>query len=164
MTVFVPNGQNQGITATWLLYSADENDIDRRSIKTTRGGFNIPDELAEAMGLVETSNVSFVAAVPEVPEITKPEPEVKTPPPGWDDPLPEPDVYLDADGKVYLTDDAQARETGEEPEAPSVEHVAEEVDREDIRAWAKEQGFQVAERGALKKAVIEAYHEAHKED
>lgn len=161
MTVFVPNGENQGITATWLLHSADEADIDRRLIKTTRGGFNVPDELAVAIGYLEQSG-PFVVAVPEVPAITDPATEEKTPPPGWDDPLPTPDVYLDADGKVYLTDEAQLRETGEEPITPAVEHVATpDVDREAIRAWAKDNGLKPAGKGALKKATLDAYHAAH---
>lgn len=153
MTVFVPAGPfEQGNVATWLLYSADENDIDRRSIKTTRGGFNIPDELAAAIGIVPEVGPVVVAAAP-VPEVPASE-EPKTPPPGWEDPLPAPDVEF-VDGKVYLTEEAQEREA--EPAE------AEQADREDIRAWAKENGYNPAEKGALKKSVLEAYAAAHGE-
>lgn len=34
-------------------------------------------------------------------------------------------------------------------------------DREVVRAWAKEQGLQVGDRGQLKKDLIEAYRQAH---
>jgi hypothetical protein len=38
---------------------------------------------------------------------------------------------------------------------------AREPDREEIRAWARAQGLPVADRGQLKKVVLEAYAAAH---
>lgn len=151
MTVFVPNGESQGLTATWLLHSADENDIDRRSIKTTRGGFNIPDDLAAAIGYAPKVAESEAPA-PPVPAVTLPAAEDKTPPAGWDEPQPTPDVVVGSDGKIYLTDEAAAREA-----APA------EMDREVVRAWAKEQGLNPAQKGALKKSVMDQYAAAHPE-
>jgi hypothetical protein len=160
MTVFVGHGGSPGQTAAWLLASADENDIDRRSIKTTRGGFNIPDELAAAIGLVLEDRPAPVVAAQPVPEIVVT--EEKTPPPGWDDPLPEPDVAFGPDGKVYLKSATLEREIAEAINEELVEQPAEaqEVDREVIRAWAKDNGLQVAEKGALKKSVLDAFYAA----
>lgn len=174
MTVFVPNGENQGVTATWLLHTADENDIDRRSIKTTRGGFNVPDALAAALGLAEP-----VVMVPEIPV----EARYIDPPDGWyETPLPKVDVQIDAEGRVVLTAEAAEREIAEgtvvveptqnsadfsdEPVVTAVQVVTTitEVDREVVRAWAKDQGLFVAEKGALKKSVLEAYAASHSRD
>lgn len=50
---------------------------------------------------------------------------------------------------------------------PKVEPVriteADEPDRETVRAWARENGFEVADKGQLKKSVYAAYEAAHKE-
>lgn len=44
------------------------------------------------------------------------------------------------------------------------DHGDDEPDRETVRAWAKENGYEVAERGQLKKAIYEAYAKAHEEN
>lgn len=51
--MFIPNS-HQGSrrdTATLLIGTAEEHGIDKRSIKATSRGFNIPDELAELLGV-----------------------------------------------------------------------------------------------------------------
>lgn len=175
MTVFVPNGESQGLTATWLLHTADENGLDRRSIKTTRGGFNVPDELAACL-----SGEKAVPAPPvEVAQVEMPEVGSQFIPE-----LPRVDVQFDAGGRIVLTDEAAEREITEgsvvietdpafadlisevaaarESELNSADFSDEPVvDREVVRAWAKANGHEPAEKGALKKSVMEAYAAEH---
>lgn len=175
MTVFVPNGEGQGLTATWLLYTADENGIDRRSIKTTKGGFNVPDELAACLtGQASVPAPPLDAAETEMPEVgSRFVPE-----------LPDSHVVTGDDGKVYLTDEGLLAAladgtvivetdpafteliaevaTARESELNSADFNDEPVvDREVIREWAKEQGLNPAAKGALKKSVLDAYAQAH---
>lgn len=49
-TAFVPDGDSRQETAVLLVGTADEFGIHQRSIQPTRGGFNITDEMAEALG------------------------------------------------------------------------------------------------------------------
>lgn len=155
---FVPDGENRGYTASWLLASAGENEVDHRLIRTTRGGFYIPDELALVLGLAEVEQKDALAAVPGQIHHSAPAPIPAStqldPPDWWDSPHPKPDVVLGDDGKVYLTDDALGRIVEES------QPKAEETDREVIRAWAKANGLNPAERGALKKSVVEEYQAA----
>lgn len=152
---------DRGATAALLLALADEQGINRRSIRTTRGGFFVPDELLVVDGVQ-------VVSEPPVPLLAVPD-EPKTPPPGWDDALPTPDVEFDQEtGKVFLTTEAFLDElkygtvvyAPEQSDADfSDEHV---VDREVVRAWAKRNRLPVADRGALKRSVIDAYLAAHR--
>lgn len=134
-----------GETASLLLQMADEMGFDVRSVKTVVGGFEVPDALEAAL--------TGVAIAP--PETSSPVELV--PPESWSAPLPAPDVMIGPGGRVYLTPAAQAA-----LEAEAAEPV--EVGRETIRAWAKENGHDVADIGKLKLAVIEAYHLAHPAD
>jgi hypothetical protein len=76
--------------------------------------------------------------------------------------------------EVDLTDDEQqgfeqalqpylevSRKSGQKTAAKRVvlETTAEE--REQIRAWAKEEGLEVAERGQIPKNILKAYDKAH---
>lgn len=46
---FVPQGEDRRATARYLVQTADEHGIDQRSIRSTRGGFDITDELADVL-------------------------------------------------------------------------------------------------------------------
>lgn len=176
---------DRGATAAFLLSLADEKGIDRRAIKTTRGGFRVPAELL----LVEDENGNPVDVLAgPVPPIA--DPKAAEPPAGFV--VREVDVEF-VDGKVFLKDAAAEAEkaagelvvhVGEAPDAslyaanggqeahttpelneilPGVgEDLGEvELDREEVRAWAKANGFTVADKGQLKKSVYDAYLAAH---
>lgn len=89
---------------------------------------------------------------------------------GWDGRLYQLDVSGDtyAAMKEYFDDVLQnarvvrGRTTHSDPAAPQKRAHAERVSR--IRAWAREQGMEIADRGRLQKDVVEAYEEAHPED
>lgn len=147
MSVFVPNGESQGQTATWLIATANESGVDRRSIETVIGGFLVPDELAAHL------NPDLAPSVPVIENPVVDLPEVGS---EFVPELPVPDVEIGADGKVYLTEEAAAREQSDGTLVVEVE-----VDREAVRAWAKEQGLNPAEKGALKKEVYASFRAAH---
>lgn len=48
---FISNGEDRKETATLLVGTADEYDIDQRDIRMVRGGFRISEALADALGL-----------------------------------------------------------------------------------------------------------------
>jgi len=130
-----------GTTAALLLQMTKDAGLHVREVRTVRGGFEVPDVVSSQ--LVEPS-------VPAVPAVTSSATSsatgpTKTPPPGWDDPLPPVDVEFKPDGRVVLTEAKQAE-------------IAAEPDREEIRAWAKEHGHKVADKGRLPNRVIEAYN------
>lgn len=141
---FIANGESQGRTAAWLLATAEEADINIRLIHVTRGGFNVPDQLVPFLDGV----VAGVAA-PLVPDPDK------VPPPGWDEPLPVPDVEFAPDGRVLLTETARAALEAE----GGITVEPETVDPETIRAWAVDNGIEVAAKGRLSKAVLAAYED-----
>ncbi|MGI8307001.1 histone-like nucleoid-structuring protein Lsr2 [Saccharopolyspora hattusasensis] len=66
---------------------------------------------------------------------------------------------LEATLKTYLSKGRKAQKKGEKKQVVP-ETTPEE--REQIRAWAKEQGFEFAERGRIPKSVQAAYDKAHK--
>lgn len=175
---------DRGATAAFLMQLADELDIDQRSIRTTRGGFMVPDELLIVDGVQ-------VLEEPPVPLLAVPDDGPKEPPEGWYDiELPTPDVELDEPtGQVFLTTEAFLHELkhgtvvvedvtppvtlgtqesigplGDEVRAQNAAYEpesGEEADRETIRAWAKSQGIEVADKGALKRSVLTAFEIAH---
>lgn len=138
-----------GATASFLLQLADELGIDPRSIRTTRGGFMVPDELLIVDGVQ-------ILDEPPVPLLAVPDGGPKQSPEGWyETELPTPDVEMDeSTGEVFLTTEAFLDE---------LKHgtVVVEPDREVVRAWAKDHGLTVADKGALSKAVLSAYAQAH---
>jgi hypothetical protein len=127
------------VAALLLAMTADAG-LHVREVRTVPGGFEVPDVVSSQ--LVPPAD----PAVPASPGISGD----RTPPPGWDDPLPPVDVEFKPDGRVVLTDEAKAKLAGE----------PEDVDRETVRAWAKGQGLKVADSGRLSKAVLDAYAES----
>jgi hypothetical protein len=126
-------------TAALLLAMAAEAGHNIWAIETVTGGFEVPDDIAAQLlgGPVE-----------------------RTPPPGWDEPLPQADVEF-VDGKYMLTADAVASRLADELVR---EHSLDEpsvAGREEIRAWAKDNGYDPAPQGKLKAAVIEAFRAAN---
>lgn len=151
---FVAANGDAGGTATLLLSLADEHEIDRKSIIRTRGGFSVPHALA---ALLQNP----------APPIA---PTDQSPPDGWyETEMPTPDVEFDEAGRVVLT--AEAVDTAiangavfvEDSPTDGEDDDASSPDREKVRAWAKERGLSVADRGALKKSILDAYAEAHLE-
>lgn len=159
---FVPVGAGDpeyGATASLLLALTEEMGFHVREVRTVKGGFEVPDEVWRAMD---------PQAVPVMA------PSLKTAPPGWDEPLREVDVEVGEDGKVYASvqDELNAEydahnaalvaagvETtgGTWAGTPELNAEEPEPDRETIREWARENGHEVADKGRLKQAVIEAY-------
>lgn len=74
MTVFVPNGASRKDTATVLVGTADEYGIDQRSIRATRGGFYVTDELADLIYADEDAADEGAADGGAADEGTKPAP------------------------------------------------------------------------------------------
>lgn len=164
MSVFVyASSEEYGEVASYLLAIADERGFDRKLIRTTFQGFEVPE------GMLLDNEYE-----PSVPDGVK---DVTADAPEWflkeDRPV---DVVQDADGSIYLKEDvahALAEEFDttvedinkqfdlDELESKDDAEEDHEPDREEIREWAKENGYNPAEKGALKKAVIEAYNEAH---
>lgn len=124
--------EERGEVASYLLALADEKGLDRRLIKRARGGYLVPLELLDESEVVVTSFVE-VAKVDDGADHVARERDV--------------DVTTDETGALYV-------ELRKEEEAG-------EVDREVIREWLKANGYEPAEKGALKKAHLEAYHAAN---
>lgn len=128
-------------TAQLLLAMAAEAGHNIWAVETVNGGFEVPADIAAQLVGGSTEG---------------------TPPPGWDEPLPESDVEF-VDGKYVLTDEAVARMVDEigvpEVVPPAVSPDA--AGREEIRAWAKENGYDPAPQGKLKASVIEAFRAAN---
>lgn len=66
-TVFVPDGASRRETAILLVGTAEEFDLDQRSIKAALGGFYISDELADLLG-EDRPGDGHTAAVEATPE------------------------------------------------------------------------------------------------
>jgi hypothetical protein len=137
--VLVP-ADERGDFAAFVFAVIDEQGFDRkRDISTVRGGFEISPRLWAALHPDEKRTIE--------PPLTG-QIQVEPPPAPAEEPANAPD---------------------EEPAAPlTPDHIegapaSHNVDRETVRAWAKEQGIEVAERGQLKKSVLEAYDAAHAE-
>lgn len=141
-----PHLHEYGETASLLLQMADEMGFDVRSVRTVPGGFEVPDAIA-----------AILTGVPQpLPQVQSN--EGRTPPASWAESLPEPGVEI-VKGRVVLTEAERARLVDEFREIKAAS--PDEVGRETIRAWAKENGFEPAPQGKLKQAVIEAYHLAN---
>lgn len=206
MSVFVyADAADYGDVASYLLAIADERGFDRKLIRTTFQGFEVP----EGMLLEGEYEGSVPAGVKDVTADA----------PDWFFSEPrEVDVESDDEGNIYLKEDvahalaeefdttveeinkqfdldeleskeepkisaAQAEENAKSdahndalraqgvettggrwegtPDLVQDEEEDHEPDREEIREWAKENGYKVADVGALKKSVIAAYSEAH---
>lgn len=161
---FIPcSTEDYPATAQLLLAMAAEAGHNIWAVNTVNGGFEVPEDIAAQLLGGTTEG---------------------TPPPGWDEPLPPSDVEF-VDGKYMLTDEARARMVDEikNPRAgvalPVTLVAPVEQDpaflvalteamlapaaagREEIRTWAKSRGYQVADSGKLKQAVMEAFRAAH---
>lgn len=136
---FVSDGASQGATAAWLLATAEEAGINIRLIHVTRGGFNIPEELVPFLDGTRAG-----VQPPIEPEIDE------APPEAWNEPLPTPAVEFTADGRVVLTEEATAEEIANGS-------VVVEPDPAEVRAWARERGLDVADKGALKRSLVDAF-------
>lgn len=143
MGFVVASDEEYGYTATLLLQMTTDAGYHVREVKTGIGGFWVPDEISDQLCVP-------VPAMPAVRPTIAP-----VPPPGWDEPLPTVDVTYDAtDGNYYVAPEALVEE------APPAPKPTKAPDRESIRAWAKENGHDVADFGRLPIAVIEAYNSA----
>ncbi|MEU6261880.1 histone-like nucleoid-structuring protein Lsr2 [Saccharopolyspora shandongensis] len=61
--------------------------------------------------------------------------------------------------KTYLT---KGRQASEKHEKKRVVPETTPEEREEIRAWARQKGYEFAERGRIPKNVLAAYDKAHK--
>jgi len=152
--------QEYGELAALLLQMTDEMGFHVWSVRTVPGGFEAHDDVIAVLNgeKVLTMDPAEAAAIAN---------EGKTPPPSWSEPLETPDIEF-VDGKYVLTEDATDRIKAEDslqaassPASEYLENVGNAAGREEIRAWAKENGFEVAPQGKLKQAVIEAFRVAH---
>lgn len=184
-------GKDVGITAAFLLQLADEKGIDRKLINTTKGGFKVPDELLdEDVTLFTRVDESPLLAKKDEPlpqsevefgpdgklylnaDASAEEIAAGNVLVGGEErtlataQAEDPEIVAERLYEEALQNDAQFAAQVEAKEAApgvvtlvSAEHPPKDL--ETIRAWAKENGFTVSNRGALKKAVLEAYDEAH---
>lgn len=120
-----------GNLASLLLAMNEELGYHVREVVTVPGGFDVPDAVKAQL------EPNFT---PEVPAVA-PSAEEKVPPAWWSEPEPEVNVTLE-DGKYYA-------DLGTSEPDP--------IDRELVRAWAKANGLEVADKGRLKQVVIDAY-------
>lgn len=142
--------QTYSDTAALLLAMAEEQGLHVRVVQTVLGGFLVPDSISDLLDVT------------------------KTPPAWWSEPLEEPNVIFE-DGK-YLVE--PGTELGNGPALPEdgkpfYDELGEAVlaftegaasgDREAIRTWAKENGYEVADKGRLKASIVEAFYAAHSE-
>ena len=154
---FVPSDPSQstyGELASLLLQMTDEMGLHVWTVRTVPGGFEVHDDVAAVLNgeKIFTKDLGEAVAILNAG---------KTPPPSWSQPLDKVDVeYNPEDGKYYAVI--------ETPDSPPVDEErvqtaidAPEVHRETIRAWAKENGYEVADKGQLKQSVIDAYYAAH---
>lgn len=133
-----------GNLASLLLAVNEELGYHVREVRTVPGGFEVPDAVHAQLEPDFTPDVPAVAPSGE-----------KLPPPAWwSEPEPEVDVTFE-DGKYYAAPTFEA-----EVEAAV---AAGEPDREAVRAWARENGHEVADKGQLKKVIYEAYAAAQGE-
>lgn len=81
-TAFVPQGDSRQETAQMLVQTAREHGIDQRSIRLAKGGFDITDELAEALGedVEDDEDDETTEPAPDPNEIPKSVPATQTDP------------------------------------------------------------------------------------
>lgn len=154
---FVPaTAADRGEIASYLLALAAEKNLPADVVRKTFGGYNVP------AGLVEDGEFTPVAPVAGKGDVTEDAP-------AWYFDAGRPvDVEYGDDGTIVVkaeVAEAIAEEFGTTVEALNESFSPEDVpvldDREVVREWAKANGYNPAEKGALKKAVIEAYQQAH---
>lgn len=131
----------RGDFASWAFAVIDEQGFDRKNdIKSAKGGYEISDRL-------------WAALHPEYIPFDK-----------------QDEIRAGAIEEIAATlDPADVDPRGDEEKAYAIltPDVIEDapasanVDRETIRIWAKENGLKAADKGALSKAVLEAYDAAH---
>lgn len=124
-------------------------------------------EIADALGLIGTAAAAAVAKAKPKPKpkrtASKPAPEV--------DPLPAVEYFGDYINRD-AADDPTAAAIDEPTLAPApavvdpVEIVTESAEKSaptprEIRAWAREKGYEVSTRGIIPTAVVENYRKAH---
>lgn len=118
-------------TAAWLLATADAKGIDRKLIQTRNAGFLVPVEL---LGDFTVTDARLVQ--PSTIEVT-------------------------VEREVVEPTMAEVVETVKEVRRELAAGVSVPPDRETVRAWAKAQGLEVADKGRLAASVYEAYQQAH---
>lgn len=129
------SNDEKGETASYLIALAKEQGYDHKLIRTDNHGFLVPSEWnfgADEIG--EQEIVPFIVLENDIradgPESPQRQPDVQ--------------VTVDAEGNLYLA----SLEVEAEAEAAIVSELPY---REQVRAWAKENGYEVGERGAIKK-------------
>lgn len=142
--------QTYSDTAALLLAMAEEQGLHVRVVQTVLGGFLVPDSISDL--------------------IQGPQGE---PPASWGAPLDEVTVHQDTDGKYYVAPGAELIDAVPLPEEDRpffpdgqaeitfTEEGAARGDREAIREWAKQNGYDVADKGRLKATVVDAFYMAH---
>ena len=141
-----PHKSEYGELASLLLQMTDEMGFNVWTVRTVPGGFEVHDDVAAVLNgeKIFTKDLGEAVAILNAG---------KTPPASWSQPLDKVDVeYNPEDGKYYAT-------IGESDPIPEV--VGNAASREEIRAWAKENGYEPAPQGKLKQAVVEAFRAAH---
>lgn len=159
-----------GETAALLLAMAEEMGYDPQyTVHTVLGGFEAPDAVTDVLQgkAIFTRDIGEVVALGNAG---------KTPPPGWDEPLPPVDIEVGEDGKIYLTAEAAQviKDTvlDEGPEAVADELLilaAETIVASPglspydpaIREWAKANDVPVGDKGRMAQSVLDAWTAAH---
>lgn len=137
-----PDAEDRPATAAFLLALAVENGYPETVVLSIPGkGYLVPFNFDGTGGLIDKSEVDFFAKAEVAPVMADgPESEQR-----------KPDVDVtEEDGSLYI----QARQV----EADIEDDLPTELPyREKVRAWAKENGYPVAERGAIKKDIVTYY-------
>lgn len=139
---FVPaTADERADVAAFLIALARENGHDPKKIQSVLGKGFLVEFDPSGQGTVDESEVERFVKSEKAPE-TKYDSMEK---------LPKSEVTEDDEG-VYLK--ALGKEV---EEAPEHEHLPY---REQVREWAKENGYEVGDRGAIKKTIVADYEKA----
>ncbi len=138
-----------GETASFLLALANEMGFTPWDVKVANGGFEVPDEVADAVNGTVTPPSPTAAS------------ELGEPPAWWSEPIQEPDVDFQADGKVVLKETPAEFVVSDRDEvAEAIEEAPAPAKLSEVRAWAEENGIKVAPKGRIAQPVIDAYYAA----
>lgn len=136
---FVPaTAEERPDTAAFLLTLAAELGHDPKKVLSVPGKGYLVEFNPEGQGTVDESEVDFFVKSDDAKELKYDSLEK----------LPASEVTEDEDG-IYLK--ALADEVEKTPEHVELPY------REQVRAWAKENGYEVGDRGAIKKEIVADY-------
>lgn len=133
--------EEPGLAAFLLAYAVEKGYEPAVVLSLPSKGFLVPFDIEALGGLIDKSEVDFIPKVDPAPVM----------PDGPESVQRVPDVIVTEDDEgIYI----QARQVEASIEA---DLPAELPYRERVRAWAKENGYPVGDRGAIKKEIVSYY-------